>query len=129
MTTDTKGIATNSGQMKAASLTAPAIPQTARWLALSAVSGSVLFTFSWFILGFVSLGYSLWGIRIAPYSAVSQPISGLGLGITGPVINTAFVLGGILILVGVVGIFQSISGLISSTNEEGYSLNQALGEV
>ena len=128
MSTDTKG-ATDGGQMKAASLTAPSIARRGRWLALSAVSGSVLFTVSWFILGFVSPGYSLWGIRIAPYSAVSQPISGLGLGITGPVINTAFVLGGILILVGVVGIFQSISGLISSTNEEGYSLNQALGEV
>ena len=50
MTTDTMGTATNAGQMKAASLTGAAIPQTARWLALSAVSGSVLFTFSWFIL-------------------------------------------------------------------------------
>lgn len=115
MTTDTNGTATNGRQMKAASLTATAIPRRARWLAFSAVSGSVLFTFSWFILGFVSPGYSLWGIRIAPYSAVSQPISGLGFGITGPVMNTAFVLGGILILAGVVGIFQSIRELSTTT--------------
>ena len=61
-------------------------------LALGAIAGPVLLTLAWFVLGFVSPGYSLWGTRIAPYSAISQPLSGLGLGPTGPYMNAAFVL-------------------------------------
>jgi len=83
-------------------------PETARWLALGAVAGPVLFTFAWFILGFLSPGYSLFGTQIAPYSPISQPISGLGLGPTGPFMNAAFVLSGLLLLAGVIGIFQGI---------------------
>src|SRR6266699_5900632 len=87
---------------------AQASPEATRWLAVGAVAGPVLFTLAWFILGFLSPGYTAWGTRIAPYSPISQPISGLGLGITAPFMNTAFVLNGLLILVGVVGIFQGI---------------------
>lgn len=79
-----------------------------RWLALGAIAGPVLFTLAWVILGALSPGYTAWGIRIAPYSPVSQPISGLGLGLTAPFMNAAFVLSGLLMLVGVIGIFQSI---------------------
>jgi hypothetical protein len=32
-----------------------------RWLALGAAVGPVLFTLSWFVLGFLSPGYTLWG--------------------------------------------------------------------
>ncbi len=85
-----------------------ASPEATRWLALGAVVGPVLFTLAWLILGELSPGYTAWGIRIAPYSPISQPISGLGLGITAPFMNTAFVLCGLLTLVGVVGIFQGI---------------------
>ena len=60
-------------------------------------------------LGFLSPGYTLWGTHIAPYSPVSQPVSGLGLGPTAPFMNAAFVLSGILLLLGVAGIFQGIS--------------------
>ena len=56
---------------------APAIPEANRWLALGAVAGPALFTLAWFVLGFLSPGYTLFGARIAPYSPVSQPISGL----------------------------------------------------
>jgi hypothetical protein len=77
-------------------------------LALGAVAGPVLLTLAWFVLGFVSPGYSLWGTRIAPYSAVSQPLSGLGLGPTGPYMNAAFVLSGLLIIAGVIGIFRVV---------------------
>ena len=42
-------------------------PEPARWLALGAVAGPVLFTFAWFILGFLSPGYTLFGSLIAPY--------------------------------------------------------------
>ncbi len=84
------------------------VPKTARWLALSMVAGQVLFTLAWFILGFVSPGFTIFGTVIEPYSAISTPLSGLGLGPTGPFMNAAFVLSGLLILVGVIGVFQSI---------------------
>lgn len=84
---------------------------SARWLALGAVAGPVLFTLVWVILGFLSPGYTAWGVRIAPYSPISQPISGLGLGPTAPFMNAAFVFCGLLLLIGVVGIFQSIREL------------------
>jgi len=87
---------------------AQATPSATRWLALGAVVGPVLFTLAWLILGELSPGYTAWGIRIAPYSPISQPISGLGLGPTAPFMNAAFVLTGLLTLVGVVGIFQGI---------------------
>jgi hypothetical protein len=87
--------------------------QTARWLALGAVAGPILFTLAWLILGFVSPGFTIWGTEIAPYSPISAPISGLGLGPTAPFMNAAFVLGGVLLLAGVIGIFQIISREIS----------------
>jgi hypothetical protein len=82
--------------------------KTIRWLALGAIAGPVLFTLAWVILGALSPGYTAWGTRIAPYSPISQPISGLGLGSTAPFMNAAFVLSGLLMLVGVISIFQSI---------------------
>jgi hypothetical protein len=87
---------------------AQATPRATRWLALGAVVGPVPFTLTWVVLGFLSPGYTAWGTRIAPYSPISQPISGLGLGPTAPFMNAAFVLSGLLMLVGVIGIFQSI---------------------
>src|SRR6266581_8225 len=87
---------------------AQASPKATRWLALGAVAGPVLFTLAWVVLGELSPGYTAWGTRIAPYSPISQGISGLGLGITAPFMNTAFVFSGLLILAGVVGIFQGI---------------------
>ncbi len=84
------------------------VPKTVRWLALGAVAGPVLFTLAWFILGFLSPGFTIFGTLIAPYSPISAGISGLGLGPTAPFMNAAFVLGGLLILVGVIGIFQSV---------------------
>jgi hypothetical membrane protein len=87
---------------------ARAAPRTARWLAFGAIAGPVLFTLAWVVLGFLSPGYTIFGTRIAPYSPVSQPISGLGLGTTGPYMNAAFILGGLLLLAGVIGVFQII---------------------
>ena len=83
----------------------------ARSVALGAVAGPILFTLCWFVLGFVSPGYTMWGSRIAPYSVISQSLSGLGLGPTGPYMNAAFILSGLLILAGAVGVFRSISEL------------------
>lgn len=53
-----------------------------RTLTVGAIAGLILFTAAWATLGVVSPGYTLWDIHIAPYSALSQPISGLGLGPT-----------------------------------------------
>ena len=99
---------TSRGETKPALHGFLATPETVRWLALGAVAGPVLFTLAWFVLGFLSPGYPLFGTLIAPYSPISQPVSGLGLGPTAPFMNAAFVLGGLLLLVGVVGTFQGI---------------------
>jgi hypothetical protein len=52
-------------------------------------------------LGFLRPGYSL----------VSEQISGLGVGANAPVMNASFVLMGLLIFVGVIGIFQPMKEL------------------
>lgn len=88
-----------------------AASKTPRWLALGAVVGPILFTVAWVVLGFLSPGYTAWGIWIGPYSPIHQSISGLGLGVTAPYMNAAFVVGGFLILAGAVGIFGSIREL------------------
>ncbi|WP_422769987.1 DUF998 domain-containing protein [Plantactinospora sp. WMMC1484] len=80
----------------------------AGWLALGAVAGPVLFTLTWLVLGAVSPGYTLFGHRFTDYSPISQPISGLGMGVTAPYMNTAFVVGGLLLVVGVVGVFGTL---------------------
>ena len=82
-------------------------------LELGAIAGPVVLTIAWLLLGFVSPGYYLWGTHVAPYSAVSQPISGLGLGPTGPYMNCAFVVSGLLMIAGVYGIFELLSQLPS----------------
>src|SRR5260370_11698152 len=84
------------------------------WLALGAVAGPAVLTLAWFVLGFSSPGYTMWGTRIAPYSIISQPLSGLGLGPTGPLMNAAFIASGPLIVVGAVGVFQAIPELSPS---------------
>jgi hypothetical protein len=81
------------------------------WFALAAVAGTFAFTATWLVLGFISPGFTIWGQHVAPYSVVSHPISGLGLGVTAPVMNAAFVLSGVLILSGVVATFQRIPEL------------------
>jgi Protein of unknown function (DUF998) len=82
-----------------------------RWLALGAVAGPLLFTFAWSVLGLLSPGYILFDTLIAPYSPISQPVSGLGLGPTGPFMNAAFVLSGLLLAVGVLGGVKGIESL------------------
>ncbi len=82
--------------------------ERARWLALGAIAGPVLFTVAWLVLGFVSPGFTIWGVLIAPYSPISAGISGLGLGVTAPYLNAAFVLLGLLLLAGVAGIYHAL---------------------
>jgi hypothetical membrane protein len=72
-----------------------------RWLALGAVAGPILFALVYTILGFLRPGYSL----------VSEQISGLGVGANATVMNASFVIMGLLIFVGVIGIFQNMKEL------------------
>jgi hypothetical protein len=88
----------------------PAVPPTpavTRWLALDALAGPALFTLAWFVFGFLSPGYTIFGTEISPYSPISQPVSGLGLGPSAPFMNAAFKLSGILLMAGVIGVFQT----------------------
>ncbi len=78
------------------------------WLPLGAVIGPLLFTLAWLVLGAVSPGYTVFGVQIAPYSPIAQPISGLGMGVTGPYMNAAFVLSGLATFIGVVGICRAL---------------------
>jgi hypothetical protein len=80
-------------------------------MAAAAIIGPVLFTLAWLILGFVSPGFTLFDVRVEPYSAISAQISGLGLGSTAPYMNAAFVLGGVLLAIGVVGSLRCIAPL------------------
>ncbi|MGD7731592.1 DUF998 domain-containing protein [Propionibacteriaceae bacterium G57] len=70
-------------------------------LVVLAPIGGLIFTLAWLVLGGVSPGYELFGTRVEPYSWISQPVSGLGLGVTAAWMNTAFVVGGILLTAGV----------------------------
>ncbi len=72
--------------------------ETARWPALGAVVGPVLFMLAWFVLGLMRPGYS----------PVRQQLSDLAVGANGGLMTAAFVVGGLLLLAGVVGIFQGI---------------------
>lgn len=80
-----------------------------RWLGLGTVVGPVLFTLAWLVLGVASDGYTLFGHRFADYSPISQPISGLGMGATAPFMNTAFVVTGLVLIAGLVGVSRSLA--------------------
>jgi hypothetical membrane protein len=85
----------------------PATPQAARWLALGAVAGPVLFELTWLILGPLSPGYTLSDHRFTDYSVMSQSISGLGMGPTAPWMNAAFIASGLLLTAGAIGVMQT----------------------
>jgi hypothetical protein len=89
----------------------PPARQATHWLPLGAIAGPVLFTLAWLVLGWVSPGFTIFGTEIAPYSSISAGISGLGLGPTAPYMNTAFVLAGLLVGVGVVSAMHRIPQL------------------
>jgi ubiquinone/menaquinone biosynthesis C-methylase UbiE/hypothetical membrane protein len=74
---------------------------TATSLARAAIAGPIIFTIAWMALGLLRPGYSF----------ISQPISVLGVGPNAALMNGAFVVMGLLMMVGVVGIFQSIREL------------------
>jgi uncharacterized protein DUF998 len=62
------------------------------WVALGAAVGPVMFAVAWVVLGLLRSGYS----------AISQPISALAIGPNGVPMDAAFLVDGILTMVGVV---------------------------
>jgi hypothetical protein len=91
-------------------LRVPAGP-AARRMAIATIVGPILFTLAWLVLGFVSPGFALFGVRVEPYSSISAQISGLGLGPTAPYMNAAFVLNGVLLAIGVAGSLRCVTPL------------------
>jgi hypothetical membrane protein len=94
-----------SGSVPAALATS----QTGRLLALGAVAGPLLFTMAWFILGFLSPGltFSHAPDLLIEATPITAAISGLGVSPTGPFMNAAFVLSGVLLVAGVLGVFNT----------------------
>lgn len=78
--------------------------QTASWFALGAIADLILFTFAWIVLGILRPGYS----------QVGQQISDLSLGSKGPLMSIAFVIGGALLFVSVIGILRALRGDIGT---------------
>jgi hypothetical membrane protein len=85
-----------------------ATPEIGRWLALGAVVGPVLFTLAWIVLGLLQPAMRTeYGVMGGVSGAISNPISGLGVGPNAQLFNAAFILSGLMLLAGVVGIFQT----------------------
>lgn len=85
----------------------PTVAHRGRRLTLLVPVGATLFTLAWLVLGAISPGYELFGHTISPYSWIAQPVSGLGLGVTGAWMNTAFVAGGALVTIGTLASFPT----------------------
>jgi hypothetical membrane protein len=80
-----------------------------RWLALGNVAGPIILTLAWIILGLIRPAIKTeWGISGGVIGMITQPVSGLGIGSNSTLFNTAFVLNGLLVIVGVFGVFQTI---------------------
>jgi hypothetical protein len=93
----------------------PAPTRKHSYLALGAVVGPLLFTVAWIVLGFVSTGYTLWGVRVSHYSAIQAQVSALGVGNTAPYMNATFILTGVLLIIGAFGIFRALRDDIPGT--------------
>jgi len=80
-----------------------------RWLAFGAIAGPFLLNLAWIVLGLIRPDTKdAWGVSGGVTGMITQPFSGLGLGRNGSLFNTAFVMSGLLLLFGVIGIFQTI---------------------
>lgn len=81
----------------------------ARGLAFGAIAGPVLFAIAWIVLGVLQPATKTdYGVMGGISGAISNPISGLGVGPHAQLFNAAFVLCGMMLLAGVIGVFQII---------------------
>jgi hypothetical protein len=91
-----------------ASLSRAPDSKAARWLALGAAAGPLLFTLAWIVLGVLQpVTRNMYGVMGGISGAISNPISGLGVGPLAGLFNSAFVGCGLLLLAGVAGVFQT----------------------
>jgi hypothetical protein len=82
-----------------------------RWLALGAVLGPLLFELAWIVLGVLQPAtMTPYGIEGGISGAISNPISGLGVGPNAGLFNAAFVVCGLIQLVGVVAVLTLTGG-------------------
>jgi hypothetical protein len=82
----------------------------ARCLALGAVAGPLLFTLAWIGLGvFQPPTLSLYGVMGGLTGAISNPISGLGVGPLATQFNVAFVVCGLLQAIGCIAAVQVLA--------------------
>lgn len=81
----------------------------ARGLAFGAIAGPVLFAIAWIVLGVLQPATKTdYGVMGGISGAISNPISGLGVGPHAQLFNAAFILCGLMLLAGVIGVFQII---------------------
>jgi hypothetical membrane protein len=84
----------------------PPRAQLTRWLALGSLVGPVLFTLAWIDLGVLQPPIrNMYGVMGGITGAISNPISGLGVGPRATLFNVAFVVCGVMALVGVLAVF------------------------
>ena len=82
-----------------------------RWLALGAVLGPLLFELAWIVLGVLQPPtMTPYGVLGGVSGAISNPISGLGVGPNAALFNAAFVVCGLVQLVGVVAVLSLTGG-------------------
>ena len=90
--------------LHAPSSTAP----LSRYLALGAVIGPILFTLAWVVLGVLQPPtLNMYGVMGGISGAISNPISGLGVGPQAQLFNAAFILCGLLTAIGIAGVFSA----------------------
>jgi len=77
------------------------IKTASQWIALGAVVGPIPFTLAWAMLGALRPGYS----------AISEPISLLGVGPHGLILDASFVITALLLIVGLVGAILNVGGM------------------
>jgi hypothetical protein len=81
-----------------------------KWLSFCAIIGSILLTLDWIILGLlmppVHNGYGIIG---GISGTISNPISGTGVGPYGVLYNLLFVLSGVFIFMGILGVFSILN--------------------
>lgn len=85
------------------------LQRVARVLAFGAILGPVLFAVAWIVLGVLQPATKTdYGVMGGISGAISNPISGLGVGPYAQLFNAAFVVCGLILLAGVIGVFQII---------------------
>lgn len=74
------------------------------WYLLGNIAGPIIFTLSWMILGPLRQGYS----------TISQPVSALAIGPDGIFMRTSFIVTGLLLCFGVIGLSKFFSNKMNS---------------